>query len=96
MRSAEVGMNGKPDEDQLEFATLEGRVIYTRNTRDFRQLHVRYQAAGSSHAGLIFRARDMPLGEQIRRISRIWSTRSADDMRNSWEFLSQWGENRPV
>src|SRR5437879_5396317 len=41
------------DEEQLAFATGEGRAILTFNVRDFAPLHRRWLAAGGSHAGIV-------------------------------------------
>src|SRR5436190_21468123 len=49
----EAGMDTAPDEDQLAFATAEGRAILTYNIRDFAPLHAQWLAAGRSHAGIV-------------------------------------------
>jgi len=41
------------DEDQLAFATSQGRAIYTFNYSDFAALDAQWHAAGRSHAGII-------------------------------------------
>ena len=40
LNSAETGMDGTTDLEQLLLATSLGRVLYSRNIRDFRRLHV--------------------------------------------------------
>ncbi len=85
-------MNGKSDEEQLAFAAEQGLVLYTANSRDFVRLHFPYLEAGTGHAGIIFQAgRPWSIGEQARRITRIWESRSAEDMRNNVESVNQWG-----
>lgn len=37
--SSDVNRNGYTDEEQLEWATGEGRVLYTANIRDFCRIH---------------------------------------------------------
>ncbi len=77
---------------QLAFAANAGRVIYTGNIGDFRRLNRQYQDAGRSHNGIILLAQStISLGEQGRRLVRIWQAISAEDMVNREEFLSQWG-----
>lgn len=91
-RCASLGMNGKSDEEQLAFAAERGLVLYTANSRDFVRLHFEYLEAGTGHACIIFQAeRRWSIGEQARRITRIWESRSAEDMRNNVESVNQWG-----
>src|SRR5437879_11838216 len=42
--SQEAGMETAPDEDQLDFATKQGRTILTFNIRDFAPLHEQWTA----------------------------------------------------
>src|SRR5690348_5624799 len=49
----EAGKDTASDEEQLAFATAEGRAILTFNVRDFAPLHKAWQAAGRPHAGII-------------------------------------------
>ena len=94
-RCGPEGMNGRSDPEQLEFATAKGWVIYTSNTRDFAVLHRDYLQAGRTHAGIIYRTRQRySVGEQARRIIRIWEALSAEEMVNRYEAISQWGEDR--
>lgn len=86
-------MDGQKDEAQLAFAAEVGRVIYTGNIRDFRRLNRQYQESGRSHSGIVLLAQStMSLGEQARRLQRLWESLSAADMVNREEFLSQWGD----
>jgi hypothetical protein len=65
-------------------------VIYTSNTRDFAVLHREYMQSGRSHAGIIYRTRQWySVGEQARRILRIWAALSAEEMVNRYESISQ-------
>jgi len=93
----EAGMNGKSDDEQLEFATAAGYVICTGNGRDFFRLHRERMAAARSHTGIIVRtSRSLSFEEEARRIVRIWQSLSAEEMVNRAESLSQWGEDRPT
>ena len=44
---------GISDREQLDYATNEGRAIYTFNGADFLELHQQWQASGRAHAGII-------------------------------------------
>ncbi len=52
LSSAEAGMNGRTDEEQLEFASSQNYDLYSHNTRDFYQLHTQFLTQGKSHAEL--------------------------------------------
>lgn len=96
VRSSEAGMNGTLDPAQLAYAVAHQRVLYTSNARDFADLHARSQAAGESHPGMLIwpRNRRYGVGEQARRILRVWEALSAEEMRDRAEFLGQWGNER--
>ena len=84
----DVGMSEQNDIAQLEYATQDGRVLYTFNVGHFCQLHAQYMAQDKSHAGIIvvFRQR-YSIGEQIRRLLQLIGMKSAEDMRNALQFL---------
>ena len=94
-RCAELGMNGASDDEQLAFAAARGFVIYTANVRDFARLHKEYMAAGMTHMGIIFQPeRRWSIGEQARRLIRLWTSLTSEEMVNRIESLGQWGEPR--
>lgn len=79
------------DEEHLDYATAQGRVLCTFNVRDFYQLHEECQQQGKSHAGIILVPQQRyTLGEQLRRILKLVATTSAESMRDRVEFLSAW------
>jgi len=91
MTAFEAGMIERPDEAHLEYATKEGRVLYSFNVGDFHRLHGAYLAQGKSHAGIILaRQQDYSMSKQMRRLLKLIATTSADDMKNQVEFLSAW------
>ena len=91
LTAQEAGMIGRPDADQLAFATRLGRVLCTFNVKDFWTLHGEILAAGESHAGIILVTQQRySVGELLRRLLRILATLSADDMIDRAEFLSAW------
>jgi predicted nuclease of predicted toxin-antitoxin system len=53
LTTEEAGKDTATDEEQLAFATAEGRAILTYNIRDFAPLHAQWQAAGRPHAGIV-------------------------------------------
>jgi hypothetical protein len=91
--SAEAGLNGRTDEEQLTFAAAEGYVLYSYNSRDFYHLHTQFLAAGKTHAGIILGPQQQySVGEQMRRLLKIIGAKSAEEMQNQVEFLGVWGE----
>lgn len=86
----EAGMTHKGDEEQLEWAALHHRAIYSFNRGDFCRLHTHWLASGRHHSGIILSRQDLPIGEQLRRLLRLINSLSGKDMRNRLEFLSTW------
>jgi hypothetical protein len=92
LTAVEAGQLERDDPDQLEFATHQGRVIYTYNVAHFYRLHTVWAVQGKSHAGIILVAQGrFSVGEQLRRVLKLVANRSAEAMRNQVEFLSAWG-----
>ena len=88
----EAGLVGKPDEDQLAFATECGCVLYTFNISDFYRLHTQWIRAGREHSGMILAPQQrFSIGEQLRRILHLRAAATATSMRNRVEFLGNWG-----
>lgn len=81
-------MTGVDDETQLAFAVQQGRAIYTFNVGDYLRLHAAYLSEGKEHAGIIVVSRrQLSIGEQLKRLSHLLNTKTADEMRNAVEFL---------
>jgi hypothetical protein len=61
----EAGMERQSDSAQLEYATLQERVLYTFNVGHFCRLHAEYLAQGKHHAGIVVAPRQQySIGEQ--------------------------------
>jgi hypothetical protein len=86
----ELNFIGKTDEEQLLFATSHECVLYTFNVSDFNSLHRNWMKTGRHHGGLILAMQGSSVGEQLRRILRLRAVRTAEEMRDSVEFLSTW------
>lgn len=86
------GMIDREDEEHLDYATAQGRVLYSFNVGDFYDLHTAYLTPGKSHAGMILAQQQRySVGEQMRRLLKLMAAKSAEDMRDQVEFLSAWG-----
>ena len=87
----EAGMIECKDGDQLDYATAQGRVLYSFNVGDFYRLHTEYLSQGRSHAGIILAQQQRySVGEQMRRLLKLIAAKSAEAMGNQVEFLSTW------
>ncbi|MDQ3755241.1 MAG: hypothetical protein M3371_10980 [Acidobacteriota bacterium] len=85
-------MRGRDDDQHLDYATAQGRVLYSFNVGDFSALHAAYLTEGKTHAGIILAPQQRyGIGEQMRRLLRLVRTVSAEEMRDRIEFLSVWG-----
>jgi len=90
----EVEMIERSDEEHLEFATARGRVLCSFNVGDFYRLHTNYMAQHKSHSGIILARQQLyAVGDHMRRLLKLMSQLTAEDMKNRVEFLSAWGEN---
>ncbi len=87
----EEGMIEREDREHLDFATLEGRVLYSFNVGDFMRLHSEYLYLGKHHAGIVLaRQQHYSIGSIMRRLLELIAARSAEDMVDNVEFLSKW------
>ena len=49
----EEAMIHRRDEEHLDYATQQGRVLFSFNRGDFYRLHTQYLTQGKPHAGII-------------------------------------------
>ena len=87
----EKKMIGRADAEHLNYATQEGRVLFSFNRGDFYKLHSEYLSQGKYHSGIILaNQQHYTIGETMRRILLIVNIKSPNDMENHVEFLSAW------
>lgn len=55
--SYEMGNNGLPDPDQLDYAASQGRTLLSFNVRDFIHLDKEWKYQSKKHSGIIVSAR---------------------------------------
>lgn len=86
----EIDRRGFPDEEQLRFATVEQRVLVTRNRDDFIRLTVSLFQTGELHAGLLIVPYSLPnnLPERIAHALKRWQERGGDPGPHFVDFLS--------
>jgi predicted nuclease of predicted toxin-antitoxin system len=79
----EIGLTSLRDEQQLSFASEEGRVLVTQDA-DFLRLH----RAGVSHAGIAYcRQGSLAIGEMLRRLILMRDLTTAEEMQGRVEYL---------
>ena len=88
---ADVGMLHRSDEEQLEWAKENGRVIFSFNARYFYRFHTILIGQGLSHAGIILASQQRyGIGELMRGVLKLINTKSSAEMQGKLEFLSNW------
>jgi predicted nuclease of predicted toxin-antitoxin system len=87
--AAEAGMLGKLDEEQLEYATSQGRCLMSFNVRDFTILAQRWAQAGRPHAGIVVtkQVSRRAFGHLLGRILQLLNTTTANEMNDLLRYL---------
>ena len=83
----EIDRQGISDSEHLDCAAAEGKALFTFNAPDFLALHIEYLAQGKSHSGIIA-SKQIPIGEAVRRLSRLLNTVTAEEMYNQYWWLA--------
>lgn len=86
---SESHLLGQDDAFLLDYATSQERVIFTFNRGDFSRLHAEWLSSERHHAGIIV-SDQLATGIILRRLLRLIEAKSADEMRDWLEFLSNW------
>lgn len=85
----DVSRTGSSDEEQLKWATGEGRILYSANIADFCRIHSVLMAQEESHAGIILvQQQRYSVGDLLRGILNLMEAISAEDMIDQVVFLS--------
>jgi hypothetical protein len=87
--AAEAIRIGHDDPGQLGRATNSGRALVTFNVGDFARLHHVWMRERRHHWGVIV-SQQRPIGELSRRLLNLARNRTAEELRDRLEFLSNW------
>jgi len=91
LTAADANMINREDEDHLATASALGRALFTHNTADYCVLHQRWIHLERTHSGIIVAPQQRySVGEEMRRIMRLISQRTAEEMLCRLEFISSW------
>ena len=82
LTAKEANMLQASDEDHIQFAKNEERIIVTQDS-DFLRLHAR----GIEHAGIVYAHQLTPIGDIIRGLMLIYEILEPEDMKNHIEFI---------
>jgi hypothetical protein len=85
----EAGLTGGSDENHLAHATAQNLTLFSFNRGDFVKLHTQYLAQNRHHARIIL-SDQLETGVIVRRLLKLYHARSAEDMQDWLEFLSNW------
>jgi hypothetical protein len=95
LTAAEAEMINRDDQDHLAAATTSGRVLYSFNVADYCVLHQAWMSEKRFHAGIVVAQQQRySVGEELRRLMRLISTITEEEMRNRIEFLAAWSGDR--
>ena len=87
----DAGRVGRNDEEQLLWATQQGRVLYSSNIGDFYRLHRQFLTEERIHTGIILVPQQRySIGDKLRGLLQLMATKSAELMVNQLEFLSRY------
>jgi predicted nuclease of predicted toxin-antitoxin system len=88
---ADIGMLHKSDEEQLDWASANGRIIFSFNARDFYRLHTLRLEKNLPHGGIILAPQQRyGIGDLMRGVLQLINSMSAEEMKGQVEFLSNW------
>jgi predicted nuclease of predicted toxin-antitoxin system len=85
--TADAGRLSADDEPQLAYAASRQRVLVTHNVKDFPDHHVAWMQAARTHGGIVILIGHDTVGTWLRRMVRLLSRLSAEDLRNQLVFL---------
>ena len=75
------------DLDQLRYASLQKRVLFTFNVADFIKLHDEFTATGRHHRGILL-SKQLPVGIIVKRLLKLLSRLPVDEIENNIVWLN--------
>jgi predicted nuclease of predicted toxin-antitoxin system len=87
LTTQEAGNIALNDYEQLSFAYKKGRVVLSYNKRDFARIHYEFMKINKTHSGIVL-SDQLPVGQVLKRLMRLYFSFSREDMKNRLEYLS--------
>lgn len=75
------------DLDQLRYASLQKRVLFTFNVADFFKLHDDFVATSRHHSGILL-SKQLPVGIVVKRLLKLLSRLHVDEIENNIIWLN--------
>jgi predicted nuclease of predicted toxin-antitoxin system len=75
------------DLDQLRYASLQKRVLFTFNVADFAKLHDEFMATGRHHSGILL-SKQLPVRIVVKRLLKLLSRLPVDEIENNIFWLN--------
>jgi hypothetical protein len=82
----ELERKGMTDREQLNFAVVNERCLFSFNVKDFVILHNEYMKSDQEHFGIIV-SKQLPIGETLKRLLRLLQIHDQTSIKNRLEFL---------
>ncbi len=82
LTAQDADMLGATDEDHLQLAVSQNRVIFTQDT-DFLRLH----KSGINHYGIAYAKQGTPISKIIQGLLLIYQVLSEDEIKGKVEYL---------
>lgn len=83
----DAGRRSLSDLDQLRYASMQNRVLFTFNAVDFLKLHEEFIATGRRHGGILI-SKQLPVGIVIKRLLKVLSRLHSDTIVNNIIWLN--------
>ena len=79
LTTIEAGHSGASDDQQLQFAIVQKRCLFSFNRGDLARLHTELLASGAHHYGIIL-CRQVRVGTVVRHLAALVGRRAAPDL----------------
>jgi len=83
----DAGKKAASDRDQLRYASLQKRVLFTFNVPDFAELHNEFLREGQHHSGIIL-SKQLPVSVIVKRLLKLLSLLTSEDIENNILWLA--------
>lgn len=87
LRVVDVGKSGAADEDVLEFAETENRLLVSHDAKTMKAAAEKRIASGRGIAGLFLAPKKKPIQQVAESIVFIWAASAAEEWRDQIVFL---------
>lgn len=85
----DVGMYGRPDVAQLEFAISEQRTLLSFNVKHFPAIAAHFHDGNKSHHGIVV-SNQLIFSALLRRVLNLVRLRTSEEMVNRFDWLQNY------